>query len=148
MLRNVPYKERLWKMKIKNDPLCQICHVDETIMHLYWNCPNSQRLWERLKILIEIGLRTSFTLNAEKGLLGTGYDLTRKNKDAINLMCTLTKHYLHLSKCNNTQRSTIGLDLYIKSTLKIERWLSTEKGLLNLFTRKWKGIAEWIDEMP
>ena len=148
MLRNVPYEKRLWKMKIKATPECETCQVEESIMHLYWNCPNTKRLWERLKILIEKGLRTSFIMNPERCLLGTGYKGTKKNKDAINLLCLLTKHYLHLSKCNNSPKSTIGLELYIKSTLKIEKRISSEKGLFNLFIHKWKGLNEWIDIMP
>ena len=148
MLRNIPYEKRLWKMKIKMDSNCQLCHIEEDILHLYWLCPHSKRLWERLKLIIENYLRTSFPLSAEKCLLGTNYKISKSKQEAVNLLCILTKHYLHLSKCNNTPRSTIGLELYIRSTLKLERRIATEKGLINLFNHKWKGLTDWIDLPP
>ena len=135
-------------MKIKPDQNCQICFEEEDILHLYWKCPHSRRLWERLKVLIEDNLRTSFPLNAEKCLLGTSHNIPKSKKDAVNLLCILTKHYLHLSKCNNTPRSIIGIELYIKSTLKTERRIATEKGQINLFDHKWRGISKWIDQPP
>ena len=63
--RNVPYQSRLHKMKIKDHPNCEECNCKETLTHLYWECPRSKRLWERLKLLVETYPKTCFNLNPE-----------------------------------------------------------------------------------
>ena len=35
-------KSYLYKVKIADSPLCPSCQVDETIMHMLWDCPETQ----------------------------------------------------------------------------------------------------------
>ena len=57
-IRNIPYNTRLHKMNIKDNPLCEKCQEKEDILHLYWECPNTQRLWEQLKNMLgEAGIQ-------------------------------------------------------------------------------------------
>ena len=44
MQRNIPYETRLYKMKISETENCTSCKVKETLLHLYWDCPNTTRL--------------------------------------------------------------------------------------------------------
>ena len=81
LLRNVPYEAKLHKMKIKEQENCTVCQMKEDILHLYWNCPNTRRLWERLKVLIEHNQRTPFTRNKELCLLGEGEWISKRSKE-------------------------------------------------------------------
>ena len=69
---NVPCESRLFHMKIKPTNECQHCGVKESMLHLYWEYPNSCRLWERLQkertkhLNINLALkRTSCLLNLD-----------------------------------------------------------------------------------
>ena len=90
MLRNVPYKSKLHKIWITDNENYQKCHVKEDIVHLYWECPNMQRLWERLEILVEQQHRTPFTKKHELCLLGEGERIPRSMPNSI-----LTNQILH-----------------------------------------------------
>ena len=51
-MRNVPYGSRLKKMGISQDSICKDCGNEESLLHLYWECPHSRRFWERLKEMV------------------------------------------------------------------------------------------------
>ena len=144
--RNVPYQSRLYNMKIKNSPDCNVCKCKESIVHLYWDCPSTKRLWERLKNLIEKNSGICFNLDKEKCLLGTGIWYSTRKKEVQYMLCILTKHYIHLCKCcEDSTKNTAGLELYLKSKLKLEHMISLEKGTQNWFTEKWGNWIPWIN---
>ena len=146
--RNVPYGGRLHKMKLVDSEECALCKTKETLKHLYWDCPNASRLWERLKFIVEKYLHSPLHLDATKCMLGIGHWICKRNKECIWFLCILTKHYIHLNKCNNTEMSGLGLENYIKSLLRIERLLATKRGKQNLFSTKWGDIMDWLDNKP
>ena len=43
----LPCKQILFKWKLTDDPLCELCHVVETynVNHLFIECPTVQNLW-------------------------------------------------------------------------------------------------------
>lgn len=143
--RNIPYERRLHLMKIKETPNCKDCNMPETILHLYWTCPKSKRLWERLKMLIEGNLKTHMYLCPKKCMLGIGNWIERRKREPIWLLTILTKHYIHLCKCNETERNIKGLERYIKSKLRIEKLLAMKNGEQNLFTSRWEQMTDWIE---
>ena len=63
LLKNIPYEARLYKMKIKANENCARCQVKKDLIHLYWSCLKTRRLWERLKHLIERHQLTPFPLS-------------------------------------------------------------------------------------
>ena len=135
-------------MKINETRNCQVCQFKESIIHLYWDCPRAKRVWERLKTLIEEHSRTYFNLDKEKYLLGTGVWISNKYKEINHLLCTPTKYYTHLCKCNDSepnQPSPTGLDMFIRSKLKLELTISNEKEKYKSFTEKWGRWLPWIN---
>ena len=64
--RNIPYKVRLHKMQIKESPNSIVCGLKEDLMHLYWRCTSTRRLWERLNQLIQMHMKTYFIESPEK----------------------------------------------------------------------------------
>ena len=147
LLKNIPYEARLHHMKLKDREECSRCNIKETIIHLYWTCPRSRRLWERLKTLIEENQRTPFPLDKVNCLLGEGLWLSKQSKEVCQTLCILTKYYIHLEKCkeNEPDRSIIGLESYLKKTLKLERYIAQENGYHNSYIAKWGGWTRWID---
>ena len=145
MMRNVPYESRLYKMGLADTELCESCNKKETMKHLYWDCPNSSRLWERLKYLVEHHLHSPLTLMADKCMLGTGIWISKRHKERIWFLSVLTKHYIHLSKCNKTTRNIVGLENYIMSVMRMEKAIAIRRGTGNLYTSKWGDLMSKLE---
>ena len=145
LIRNIPYGSRLYKMEITDTENCTTCNIKESLTHLYWDCPNTARLWERLKHVIEHHLNSTLILDKARCMLGTGTWTSKRYKERIWFLCILTKHYIHLCKCNESETTIIGYENYLKSTLRTEKSLAQQKGTINLFTAKWGLLMTWID---
>ena len=151
-MRNVPYGTKLKKMGTKDHDKCHECGEQESLLHLYWTCPMSYRLWERLKdtLMSKLGLKLS--LKAELCLLGINNSHTRKpsaipsdSKQLIRTLSLLTRHYIHLCKCAEEGKSFRKLLKYIKDIYNIEKRIASKKGSLHLLNRKWGIAADWLN---
>jgi hypothetical protein len=137
--RNIPTNKKLNEMKKRNDPNCIHCGEKEDYIHMYWNCETKKPIWNKLKELHELHTGKELTKEAPSCLLGI--NIKDDTERTLNL---LTKHYLHLNKCDDDKKpSTKGLELYIKNYLKIEKECSKLKGTINKFNNTWTGWADW-----
>ena len=146
-IRNIPYQARLYKMNIKSNPLCNKCQVKEDILHLYWSCPNAQRLWERLKqLLTDSGINTT---NWSQELCLFGLNLENRSKQTkllISILCLLTKHFIHLNKCNEGTGTPIELLYYIRGTYNIEKEIAKRNGTVSKIAKKWTTIIQKLEK--
>ena len=147
---NVPYERRLYKMGIKASDECQYCKTKETLVHLYWTCPQSRRLWERLKLEIKNHLGVEINLTASQCLLNLNDNnnkaqgATMKSMRILYLIC---KHYIHLSKCSGEDRNEHGLIGYIIRTYNMEYNIAQSNGSVKLISIKWKKLTRaWTDK--
>ena len=148
-MRNVPYERKLQKMGIKDTNKCRLCGKEETLLHLYWECQHSRRLWERLKNLLQSEINIKITLNPASCLLGRQYEGPgRYSNMLINILCLLTKHYIHMRKCKDEVPSYQNLINYIKKTYDLEWRLARQRGTQNQINIKWKECKGWITPTP
>jgi hypothetical protein len=143
--RNIPYNKKLMDMKKKPDAKCNTCGGIETLIHMYWYCPAKFTLWMHLSDLHTRLTGKQMEITKEYCLLGvpTNPENIKKNKQE-NLLNLLVKHYIHLCKCSeDVQTSKTGLELYIKSTLRIEKECARNKGTLEIFENTWNEWSEW-----
>jgi exonuclease III len=132
--RNITYGARLYNMGIDEDNLCKRCKVKESIIHLYWECPDSEKLWAHSYSLLNVAK------TKEICLLDIQDDLTDKN--LTNIMRTInlvTRRYIHVTRCNNETRTTSGLMRMIKKVKRVEEMLEV-KGEVN--RKKWEALKE------
>ena len=119
-IRDILTNVRLQKMKIKDSDLCTFCvNGPETVLHLYWDCHYSRRLWERLKDWLEDIYNMTGNNIPRYYLLG----ITNTNKQVpifVYFMSILTKMFIH--RCKNTDIKPTIQDLkkYIQQTEKLE----------------------------
>ena len=147
-MRNIPYQARLYKMNIKSSPLCNTCQIKENILHLYWQCPHTQRLWERLMDLLEDSGIKIKTTNWSKELCLFGFNLQDRSiqtKKLVSLLCLLTKHFIHLNKCNEVTGTPTELLYYIRRTYLIEKEIATRKGTVSKIANKWTTIIHKLE---
>jgi len=143
LLRLAITGRRLFILGKSDSEDCTECETQEDIQHLYWSCPTTRRLWERLKQIVTSKLGICLPLSEERCLIGTGNWVENKHKEEVQLLNIWTKYYIHLNKCNNTKRTEKGLEIYIRGNLKTEREIAKRNGKINLFQDKWNDLAYW-----
>jgi hypothetical protein len=148
--RNIPTNRRLTYMNKKTDSKCKWCKKEEDIKHLYWECGKARRIWKKLGQLYRAITGKTFILRKEKCLLGisnTEKHLT--NKQTLKLqrsLCILTKHYIHLCKCNDEAEPTeIGLEHYLLEYIRTEKWIAEKNNSMTAFLDKWGRWSEWSE---
>ena len=141
LIRDVLTNNRLFHMGKVDTILCYICKLEvETIPHLYWDCPNNKRLWERLKLYIMEKYNWELILDPTEMLMGvTTADHTISMPDVFNLLCLVTKNYIHSCKCNDKVPHENGLLNCIKQIKYIEYAIAQKRGLnaIRAHARKW-----------
>jgi hypothetical protein len=123
--RNLVYEARLYKMKLAPNDLCVKCNTKETLLHLYWECPDTKALWEHLdtKIYRGLGIPTSKKM-CLLGIMENG----RKNGNLIRTLNQTCKYYIHRRKSQGKKRNTYGMWNAIKNMARIERTIEIERG--------------------
>jgi len=150
IIRDVLTNTRLLHMGKVESNLCYICSKSiESIKHLYWDCPNNKRLWERLKSYILEKTKLVIDLNPMELLLGIKADSQDQGPlDIINLLALATKSYIHSSKCKGKIPHEEGLILKFNYIRNIEWAIANKNGpfALRNHLRKWRWQRNELDE--
>jgi hypothetical protein len=144
--RNIPYNKRLMDMKLRQDAKCSSCGGTETLLHMYWYCPKKFRIWLHVSDLHTRLSGNRMELTKENCLLGITKEIdNQQRKKQEILLNLLIRHYIHLCKCSDDMEVSItGVELYIKSFLKIEKECAKKKGTIQCFNDHWNGWTDWI----
>jgi len=125
-IRDILTNSKLYKMGLSDTEECYMCGERETILHLYWDCKYNKRLWERLKnIISNAKLATPGKIECLLSL----YDTENNTNNIKHFLCTLTKKYIHDSKCNKRKTSVYGLLNYFKTIKDLEEKTSSREGI-------------------
>ena len=62
----------------------------------------------------------------------------------INILCLLTKNYIHINKCKDEPPTYSELCGYFKKTYILEMELAKQKRTKNLVNNKWRDCEWWI----
>jgi exonuclease III len=130
-LRVMPYNSRLFKMGLEETAMCKHCkNQEETISHLYWECPTTKPLWE------ELGKSMGTSINKSLGIVGI--DLTNDKKiPGLEAKCMLTRYYIHVCKCKGVLPNLVGHKLIIQSHQKRDWEIACRNGHMRRFLKIW-----------
>ncbi len=115
--RFYPTNHYIQRLKKDNDVNCKFCDsVDETLVHLFWSCPLTRKLWSKLVRFVREHIYRQFDLCWKNVLFGfIEYD---KNLNSqfylINLLVILTKFYIHRTKFSGKKPNLPELLAYLK----------------------------------
>ena len=142
-LRNVPYNVRLHKMGIAQEDTCKWCPDEaETLIHLYWLCPKSVTLWKHVQALLGQLYNTECIINKEIIFFGIQYTPKSKLTGVLILLSTLTKYFIHCSKCKGVNPSVAGWENLIKKTMAIEESVAKQNSTHGKYLDKWDRLAQ------
>jgi exonuclease III len=135
--RNLVYEARLHKMGLEENNLCKHCRVKESLVHLYWVCPETKKLWESLNN--RVYKNTTVEMSKKTCLLNIFEERSNETRTlgVLNLVC---RYYIHIMKCKGTKSSQKGLWATIKNISEIEKTIETERGRKKKHDLKWDMI--------
>jgi len=145
-LRNISYGKRLFHMGRAIDNKCKWCpNQVESILHLYWQCPKSVELWQSIATLFSDIYNIQedvYNLDVLTYLFGI-FPANNKYPRVFNVITALTRHFIHLEKCNEKgTRSIRKLEIYIKDTMVTEWQIAKKIGKIDKFLNKWDLLYE------
>ena len=127
----------LTKVKISNDSMCSFCNnVPESLLHLYFQCPLVEDLWNNIQIWIYNKLGFNVPLDDKTIILG---HLTRDNLYyPLNLIILRTKAFIFQHSKSSKMLNIYMLQRSIKKTY-IEQFLLAKINLKEEnFTKSWQ----------
>ena len=71
--------------------------------------------------------------------------LSSASKRLLRTLSLLTKHYIHLCKCAEQERTYSNLLKYIRETYNIEHRIASNKGTQHLLNKKWGLFSNMFD---
>ena len=129
-------QETLNKMGIAESPNCLICKNEvETIVHLFYHCPESRNLWHNLenKILYKTHFQVEF--NCEDVILG--YKHYNANSYAINTIIMITKSYIFSNSRKGYRTNLEDLLTKIVKVYEEQKLLALLEFTTNKFEKSW-----------
>ena len=130
----------LHKIKIKETPLCLYCSQEETLIHMLWNCPNTQSIITELKTWL-------FSLNpvdiSEEAFL---FNIGKHLSPVQNYMLLETKFYIFYTKHLEAPLSITHLKNKLKKTFKILKSLAIKNNNIEQFEKDWNPYSNILSE--
>ena len=110
----------LMKINIKESEQCSFCNVArETILHLFWHCPNVQTIWTCVINSVRDVLNTNIDRKPENFLLGLVH---KYNIDGLYLLLLLIKKYISLCRSMEEIPMWEGAKQYIQYYRNIDMY--------------------------
>ena len=130
-------------MGIAQEENCKWCpDIAETLPHLYWLCPKGVNLWKHVKHQLDCLYSIECLINMETEIFGIHPIPRSKLSYVLDVLTTLTKYYIHCTKCKGECPNLVGLKNLIQKTMSVERSIAKENSTYGKFMGKWDRLAQ------
>ena len=136
LTRILGIKTKLYKMKIKDDAICRLCNNhDETLIHIFTQCPKTTPLWENLSIWIrnKLNILTNFT----EIIIILGYLNSNNYAQPLNTIILVTKSYIFWCCSNHVNPNPMDLQNKIFQCHTEQKQIYELKGKNEKFLKMW-----------
>ena len=129
--RILPTNKYLFICKLKNSNLCDFwSSFIETIEHIFWECPITQRLWSQLvNFLNNRGIM--ITINIMYVWIGT--DQCRNHNSTINFVLLLMKYVIYTTTLNEMIPVFCVFRNYLHKRINLEKRIALTNNKLEKF---------------
>ena len=129
-----------YKIKYIDCANCTFCSTDqETIEHLFWNCPKVQQL---VTNYLKHDNVIYMDLDISKMLFGC----TKNSKSAKNILLILFKLYIYKCRTSKNTPTVTGVGNFISYKYKILKKVAIETRKLEEFERDWHDFGSFLKE--
>lgn len=136
--RILPTNELLYKLKITNSTLCELCNMHtETLKHLFWDCSHVQHFWSRLKTYL---IDKQIEFNIDYKTVSFGNQSIEHPHIMIDFIILSAKYYIFKSKIEKCVPNCITFIRYLKERQHIEEHIAFMKNKLEAHNRKWNKL--------
>ena len=131
----------------RDNNVCTFCKLEpETIVHLFWECPQAIDLWTNIFQWLNLNhLCSDFTFSLETIILGTRTKSFLNT--SLNLILLLVKFYIYRCKVNQTDLSLIHIQREISRRYRLEKYIATINNDMEKFEKHWKDIGTIISSI-
>ena len=138
--RILPTKKYLYNMKYVPSPRCSFCQEEETIIHMLWQCQESQNLIGDFKSWLNNN-NINLTFVEELFIFNIG-----KTYSSAELhIFVIVKYYIYAAKRTNHPLSIVALQNKLKYFYKLMQHTATRKDSLDKFENTWTKNKDLID---
>ena len=130
-------RELLFKMKITDSSLCNLCNsTEETLVHLFCNCRIVKTLWDNLTSWIEHKINYTLTINKNTILLG--FLIKNNHYKPVNAILTIAKAYIFRCSRQDRMPNILQLQINIKDHFFDQKTIAIINGKENEFNQTWR----------
>ena len=120
--RIIPTNRHLTLLKIKADPTCNFCNINEqTISHLFWSCEHVTQLWNDLVNLIKVNCRGQQNLQFSEEFIIFGVNANIEKDTILYLIILYAKYFIFICKINNVIPRIAQFKNFLRFNMMIHR---------------------------
>ena len=121
--------------------LCTFCNVsDETIAHIFCECPIVSDFWRNVAAWIKEEINLNFILDAEMKLFG----IANIKRGALNIILLLCLYFIYKKKM---QKGILSINIFqkeVRQFFSLEKYIFTKNGNISTFNRKWDNYLQLV----
>ena len=127
---------RLVKWGMSNSEKCTFCKKEtETIIHLFWNCEEAQKLWSIAKEVCQV-ITKKEKINVNYTNLMSGNIVEVKNH-IFNFVFLVAKQYLYAKRCQKNNVNKHEFIAQIEKYKRYEKYQAIKEGKMHKHIKKW-----------
>ena len=141
----VDLKEKLFKFRMVDSPLCSLCEIEnESVLHLVCACAVTSDLLEQFKLRVsDISLFDNTDIDPQTIIFGA-WNINTPDFILIDHMILFFKRYICLRRQDRHGPNIIGLKLFIKNVKTVERRIAFYKEKLSFHCKKWENVLPFL----
>ena len=125
----------LHKLGIRNSPNCHFCQQPESLLHIFYECPNSSELWNDIEKLLKE--RISLEIKFSCFTIIFGYINKDQNHIPINSLILVTKKYIFDTSRDGKRLILKSLKHRLNSLLRDEEYCAKLNEKETEFSHVW-----------
>lgn len=148
LLHNIIYTNHiLYIWKLSATQLCTFCKREqETVMHLFLECPIVKQLWTKLIDFIESLAPTSIVSVLSWDDQDILFNSVHPRANCVvNFLVLITKQFIYRQRCLLEPINFLHLKYYINEIQKTEFYIAKLRGKLQGHYKKWSQLDETIE---
>ena len=136
--RLIPTNRFLHIRKIKNNPFCTFgCNEEETIVHLFFQCPKVRLFWNKILEWIKLECMNCDNLFFNDQLIVLGIKSNTVTDKVIDLLIIIGKWHIYKCKLQDREPNIEIFKKQFRERYKIEKYTNIEKSQRDLFDKTW-----------